>query len=381
MEQFYVKLKYIFLPFLIIGICTISIYTFLNWLIIVKLNIFKIDEQVTEFLIPMALPWIPLLIWLMPRIKLLKLNKTGRRNPVAAILMLTWIAIGVPLILSQAYMVTATGKLTKLDYMSQVDYRTPSKYYMVKHFYVAKNMVHLRTIFQVSGKYNRDFDMTIYAPIPVFDHLFPDTNMIIAMRDNLNAKGLVIINGKLSNMQVLKRLPADSIRKMRYLNPSLVMPKYGDTGKFGGLLVITRGFKLKSESPPPKIEPAAWLAVKYTKTINNHLTSYEKDQRYRLFLAHCDSDFRHKRFDGFVYLDRIPYSKDLKYYLDAIKLKGDVVAGFPIILAPVYDSYANKNGDKLAWIFGLFGVGAAIFLIILSLIKLRSGDINSILKL
>jgi hypothetical protein len=381
MEQFYAKLKYIFLPFLIIAICTIGVYTFLNWLIIIKLNAFKIDEQVIEFFIPMALPWIPLLIWLRPRIKLLKLNTKGGKNPLTGILLINWISIGIPLIIAQAYLVTVTGKLTKLDYMIQVDYRTPTRYYTVKHFYVAKNMVHLRTIFQVSGKYNRDFDMTIYAPIPVFDHLFPDTNMITVMRDNLNAKGLVIINGKLSNMQVLKRLPADSIRKMRYLNPSLVMPKYGDTGKFGALLVITRAFKLKSEPPPPKIEPAAWLAIKYTKTISNNLTSNEKDQRYKLFVAHCDSDFRHKRFDGFIYLDRIPYSKDLKYYLDAIKLKGDVVDGFPIILAPVYDSYANKNGNKLAWIFGSFGVGSAIFLIILSLIKLRDGDINSILKL
>jgi hypothetical protein len=380
MEQFYAKLRLIFLPFLIITACTISIYTFLDWLFMVKLNLFKADEVVINLIIPMGLPWLPLLIWLRPRLKLLKLNVSGRRNPIGGFIYLCGITMIFPIVISQSYMLTATGKLTKLDYMSQIDYKPPTKYYSVKHAYIAKNMVHFRTIFSVSGKGNNNFDMTIYAPMPIFDHLFPDTNMITVMRNNLNAKGLVIINGKLNTMQQLKKLPADSIHAMRYLNPSLVMPKYGDTGKFGALLILTRGYKVKSELPQPKIAPAAWLAVKYAKTISNGFTRTEKDRRYREFAADCESDFRHKQFDDFVYLDRIPYNKDLQHYLDAISIKGDVADGFPILLSPVHDSYANKNGNKLAWIFGSFGVGAVIFLIILSLIKLRGGDINSILK-
>lgn len=380
MDQFYVKLRYIFLPFLIISVSTIVIYTFFDWLIIVKLNLIKVDDAVVNLIIPMVIPWPPLLFLLRPRVKLLKLNNKGNRDPATGILMVCWIAIAIPLVISQEYMVTATGKLTRLDYMSQIDYNKPTKYYTVKRFYVAKGLVHLRPVFRVSGKSNSDFNIAIYAPIPVFDHLFPDTNMITVMRNNLNAKGLVIINGKLSNMQVLKRLPADSIRRMRYLNPSLVMPQYGDAGKFGALLVLTRGFKIKSESPPPKIAPAAWLAVKYTKTISNRLTVQEKDQIYRAFATQSETDFRNMRFDRFIYLDRIPYNNDSQNYLDAIKLKGDVVDGFPVVLKPVYDVYSNRNGNKLAWIFGSFEAGAVIFLIILSLIKLRDGDLISILK-
>lgn len=372
-SQFYSRLRLIFLPFVLINVSIICIYTFLNWLLVIKLDLFKADETITNLGIPMGLPWIPLFIWLRPRLKFLNINASGSKNPITGLIYISGIAIIPSLVLSQFYMTTATGKLTRLDYMSKINYAPFTKYYMVDHFYVAKNMVHLKIVFTVSGKHNTGFNMSIYAAVPVFDHLFPDTNVITLMRNSLNTKGLVIINGKLSNLQQLKKLPADSIRRMRYLNPSLVMPKYGDTGKFGALLVLTYAFKLQSESPPPKIDPAAWLAVKFTKTINNNLTAAEKEARFSAFARQCEYDFKHRQIDKFVYLNRTLHNSEQRYYLDAIKLKGDVVDGFPIVLSPVYESYANRNGNTLAWFFGSFAIGAGVFLLIICFFDLRDG--------
>ena len=114
-SQFVLKLRLIFVPYLIIAVSTIVLYTFLNWLIIIKLNLFRIDDFIVSFLIPFILPWIPNLIWLMPRIKLLRMKQGYRRNPVSGVLFVNWLAIGIPLILAQQYIVTATGKLTELD--------------------------------------------------------------------------------------------------------------------------------------------------------------------------------------------------------------------------------------------------------------------------
>ncbi|MEO6979311.1 MAG: hypothetical protein ABI113_13060 [Mucilaginibacter sp.] len=377
MNTFQLKLRTIFLPYLIINVGLTAIYTFLNWLLVVKLGVVRLEENIANIVIPITLPWLPLIIWIRPRLKLLNLRTSGRRNPIAFIIYLCGVAMIFPIALAQLYMITATGKLTRLEYMSEINYKVPTKYYSVKHFYVAKNVAHIKPVFTVTGKYNTGFEMSIYAAVPVFDHLFPDTNMIAAMRNNLNAKGLVIIDGKLSSMQQLKRLPADSIRKMRYLNPSLVMPKYGDTGKFGALIVATRHFKIHSEAPPPKIEPAAWLTVKYTTAINNHLSIAEKDRRYKKFIRHCDSVFRRTRIDRFVYLERPPYSREIQYYLDAIKSRGDVADGFPIVLSPVYDSYANKNGHTLALVFGSLAIGSGLFLLVIGLIKLKAGANDS----
>lgn len=373
-STFRCKLRLIFLPYILINVGLIAIYTFLNWLFIIKLGAVKLEENIANIVIPITLPWLPLVIWLRPRLKLLNLRTGYRRNPVAFIIYLCGIAMIFPIALAQLYLATATGKLTTLDYMSDVNYKAPTKYYTVKHFYVAKKVAHIKPAFAVTGKYHTGFEMSIYVAVPVFDHLFPDTNMITAMRNNLNVKGLVIIDGKLSNMQYLKKLPADSIRRMRYLNPSLVMPKYGDTGKFGALIVATRHFKIHSEAPPQKIEPAAWLTVKYVTTINNHFTFEQKDQRYRKFLVHCDSVFQREPLDKFVYLERLPYNRETQYYLDGIKSRGDVAGGFHVILSPVYDSYANKNGHKLFWALGSLVIGAGVFLLIITLIKLRPGN-------
>jgi hypothetical protein len=152
----------------------------------------------------MALPWLPLLIWLRPRIKLLKLKKGYKKDPVGGILFVNWISIGLPLIIAQVYISTATGKLTRLDYISQIYSSPTTKYYTVKHFYSNKSMVHLKATFDVSGKYSSDFNMTVYASVPVFDHVFPDTNRIAAIRNSVNAKSLIIINGKLSTILQLK---------------------------------------------------------------------------------------------------------------------------------------------------------------------------------
>jgi hypothetical protein len=377
MNRFVVKLKLIFLPFIFIAVGTIGLYTFLNWLVLIKLDAFKINDIIINLFIPMVLPWIPLLIWLRPRIKLLKLKKGYKKDPVAGILFLNWVSIGFPLVIAQLYIATATGKLTRLDYMSQVNNLPATKYYTVEHFYSNKNMVHLKVAFDVSNKGN-DFNMTIYGAVPVFDHIFPDTNVITTMRKNANAKVLVIINGILSNMRRLEKLSADSIRMMRYVNPSFVMPKYGDAGKYGALVVMTQGYKMKTEALPIKISPAAWFAVKYSEAISNRLSETEKQEHYKRFFTKSYNDFMHKPLDRFVYLSRLPYNKELDNYTAAIKSREDVMEGEPTILLPIYGLFADRNGNKLAWTFGLFGIGATLFLIILQFIPLRNiADIES----
>lgn len=371
MNQFRAKLKLIFIPFCYIAILTIGIYTFLNWALIIKFSTIRLKDDVVDFFIPFGLPWIPLLIWIRPRIKLLKLKIKGRNDPVFGLLMLTWATMVVPMIIAQSYMETATGKLTALDSMTQVSKLPPTRYYTVNKFYVSKRLVHVHAAFAVSGKYNNDFNMTIYAAVPIFNGLYPDTNMIARIRDN-NKNAMVVLNGQVSSMRVLKKLPADSVRSVNYLNPSLVMPKYGDSGRYGALLVLTRGYKLKNgwKLPVHKIFPAAWLAVKYQKTISNRLSADEKRESYREFAKQSQANFDQADLAVFKYLDRVPLSADLDGYNNAIKAKDDT-EGEPVILSAVNEPFEQRNGNKLAWIFGSFVIGAGIFLIILQFISIR----------
>ncbi len=372
-SQFLLKLKLIFVPFLIIAISTIVLYTFLNWLLIIKLNLFKIDDSIIDFLIPIFLPWIPNLIWLMPRIKLLRLKQGYRKNPVFGVLVINCLAISIPLILAQQYIVTATGKLTELNYIGEIHDSPTTKYYTARHFYINKNMVHVKTSLYVANK-SRDFDMDIYACVPVFNALFPDTNKIAAIRNSADPKALVFIDDTLSTMSRLKRLTADSIRMMHYLNPSLVMPKYGDAGKYGAIAVITKSFKFPIKPPVTKISPVAWLAIRYSSTVSNSLSQKEKQQSFKDFLRKTNYDFINKQLDKFVYLSRLPYNQQLRSYTAAIKSRDDVdeLYGDPIILSAEYTPFAERNGNKLAWTLAVLSIGSAIFLIILFLTPLNN---------
>ncbi|MEO3408280.1 hypothetical protein AAFN85_30475 [Mucilaginibacter sp. CAU 1740] len=286
---------------------------------------------------------------------------------MVALIMFGCLVVVFPLALSQQYMATATGKLTKLDSMSQVHYVPSTKYYTVKKYYPSKGLVHIKMHFYVSGKNNADFNMDAYTAVPVFDRVYPDTNRITIMRNRVNPKTLVIVNDTLSNMPALKKLPADSVWMMRYINPTMVMPKYGDAGKYGALAVVTKSYKFKKGPPTNKIAPAAWLVFKYHKAISNNLKPDEKQVQFIQFTKHCEADFKKEPLNKAIYMARLPYDDETAIYLEAINSREDVVYGEHTLLSPVYTSFNKRNGNKLALIIGLFFLTSAFFLLMLEL--------------
>src|ERR671911_270910 len=114
------KFNLVYLHFIIIAVCFIIIYTFLNWVLFIKTDFITIKEQVINFWMPCLLPWIPILIFLRPRIKLLSF-----KNENASFLyqFLAVFAIAAPTIITQGFLTTATGKLTQLENIRQYDER------------------------------------------------------------------------------------------------------------------------------------------------------------------------------------------------------------------------------------------------------------------
>src|SRR5579863_2142579 len=93
MKNFGVNFKQIFIPFLIISAGCIIAYSLLRWILLIKSNAVTVDEDVLDFWAPWIFPWIPILIWLRPRIKLLNLkNKNGKGDPLFGYMMFASIA-------------------------------------------------------------------------------------------------------------------------------------------------------------------------------------------------------------------------------------------------------------------------------------------------
>jgi len=130
------KLRLIYLPFLIISLSIIGGYTFLHWLIIIKLQLFQIKDIIVNFVVPFILTWIPVLIWLRPQIKLLSLKtKNGGDLPFLYLLIASF-AIVIPTIIAQKYLETATGKLTELPNISQIDRYEATRFYKLNKYYI-----------------------------------------------------------------------------------------------------------------------------------------------------------------------------------------------------------------------------------------------------
>ena len=160
------KLRLIYKHFGLIAIGFILTYTLLHWLLFIKAGV-PLKEDIVKFWLPFGLPWIPILIWLRPRIKLLNFKND---NASFGYQFLASIAIAIPTIITQEYLVTATGKLTQLDNIYQITKSEQTKYYSLKNYYIDKQHIAVQNTASVTGKHNENFNMLIYVAMPILEN-------------------------------------------------------------------------------------------------------------------------------------------------------------------------------------------------------------------
>jgi rhomboid protease GluP len=157
------KLQFIYKRFLVIAVLFILLYTFVHWLFFIRAG-FTLREDVLKFWLPIALPIIPVFLWLRPRVNFLKFKN---ENGAFGLQVLACLAIAFPTIVAQEYMITATGKLTQLENIAAFERSGPTKYYTLEKYFVDKQSVAFHSTASVSGKYNRYLNFRIYAVMPV----------------------------------------------------------------------------------------------------------------------------------------------------------------------------------------------------------------------
>jgi membrane associated rhomboid family serine protease len=159
------KLQIIYKPFLLIALSFILIYTFLHWLLFIKIRI-PLKEDIVEFWLPVGLSIVLILIWLRSRIKLLKFKN---ENASFFYQFLACVVIAIPTIIAQKYLATATGELTKLNNISELSKTENTKYYVLKNYYIDKKHIAIRNTASVSGRNNERFNMLIYVAMPILE--------------------------------------------------------------------------------------------------------------------------------------------------------------------------------------------------------------------
>ena len=167
------KLQLIYSPFLKVSLSFMTLYTFLHWYFIIHLEIFSWSEDTVNAWIPAFLSFGIVLILLRSKARLLALK--DRLPDFIIILML--VTILAPTIFLQFYIVTATGKLTVLNDISEKSSIKSSKYYIIKNHFINKRYTSFKSIVNISGKYNRDYYVYLYCTLPILKSA-GDTNQL-----------------------------------------------------------------------------------------------------------------------------------------------------------------------------------------------------------
>lgn len=329
MSDFKLKLKLIYLPYLLISIGFIALYTFFHWLLIIKLKLISPDENLVNLWLPIAMPWMPLVMWLRPRTKLLVIKNTNRSDwPTFYIFIAAIFIIGSTLV-AQSWMVTATGKLTTLDDITHVKDQPLTKYYKLKHYFIDKKHSLFSRKAEEIGRYNQHLKFYLYVVCPV----------LVAADTAITESG-------------------NSADRHVTLNTAVA-----DT------------------SAPAKVSPAplAWLGIRYVLQVSSRLNDAERQNQFEHFFEEKDKGLDTASLQNFVYLDRIGNNENRAGYLKAVRTFAGDRNNNPVIFEPVNQPFEARNGKKAQLTLGLAGAGAIIWLIMIAIPGLKRQDAEQLL--
>lgn len=165
MDSLREKFRLIVRPFLLTAIGFIIMYSMLNYWLFIELNLFSLQEVIPNFLLPFLFAWIPVSIWVRPKLKLLRYNK---KSDLYAYMLLSSFALAAPTAVAQEYLATATGQLTQLENIDQLPKLKPTRYYSIKHYFPDKQHEGVFSTATISGRYKNRLNYGIYFVVPVF---------------------------------------------------------------------------------------------------------------------------------------------------------------------------------------------------------------------
>jgi rhomboid protease GluP len=160
------KLKHILPTLLIIALSLIFGLLLFRWLFSIQFEIINVKEKVWTLWLPLVLPWIPFIIWLRPRLRVLTFKKEADTRRFFFMILSAGVIIPCHLV-SQSYLTTASGKLQTIANIKEIDKIEKARYYKIADFNVANYYGGAFTDFSVSGKHNNRLNFDVYFAFPI----------------------------------------------------------------------------------------------------------------------------------------------------------------------------------------------------------------------
>ncbi|TCI91804.1 rhomboid family intramembrane serine protease [Tenacibaculum sp. M341] len=292
MKNIKTKFQEVYIPFLIVSIGTILSYNITRWFFDIKLGILPLKEDLLNFWIPFAFPWISVLIWLRRRVRVLNIKGEndkgyfGYQFAMAA-------AMTIPIIVSQNYLEKSFFDLNEISSITKVKELKREKYFKVVSFDVDETSTLSYVTARTSGRNNESLNFYLYQACPF-----------------------------------------DSINSI-------------------------------------------WYGVEYKKSVSNRTSEQRKKSAYVAFFKKSEKEFKKYDFQDVQYFERLGYSDERDGFIEAIKENNDTLnEKEQIILVPKRDVFEDRHENSFPWIFGSFGIGSFVILLMVLIPKIDEKELN-----
>ena len=152
--------------FLYVTLGTLIALALIRYFLAIKIELLDFKREVWEIWIPLALPWVPITIWLRPKFRILIFRKDTDRKQFL-FQFLTWCTMGISILISQMYLTTASGTLQQVANIEELDQKDPTRYYQIGSFRVISFLGSSSTDVRASGKHNQYLNIHIYFACPI----------------------------------------------------------------------------------------------------------------------------------------------------------------------------------------------------------------------
>jgi rhomboid protease GluP len=160
-----IKIKEVYLPFLLAMVGTVALYNLFRWTFDIRLGILPLKDDLLNHWIPFLLPWVPVLIWLRRRIRILKVNGK-RENGYFFYQFAMAVAIAFPIISSQSYLEKASYDLIEVGSAVDIRDHQGEKYFKIRAFDVDRKGCLPYATARPVGKYNEKLSLKLYYACP-----------------------------------------------------------------------------------------------------------------------------------------------------------------------------------------------------------------------
>jgi rhomboid protease GluP len=152
--------------FFYVTLGTLLILALIRYFLAIEIELLDFKREVWEIWLPLALPWIPITIWLRPRFRILIFRKQNDRRQFLFQL-LTWFTMAASLVVSQTYLTTASGTLLQVADIEELDKKDPERYYQITSFQALESYGTSAADVRASGKHNQYLNIHIYFACPI----------------------------------------------------------------------------------------------------------------------------------------------------------------------------------------------------------------------